>query len=437
MILKRPWVLGVISIFFLQFSNANAGGDSAARDSLTLSQPQNLAIRSEMDRISNTFRVYLTFDGIPNTDSTGTFIHQPDLSIWALQTPPNLISIPASGGVYTGTIDRTIVCQALESGEVGITDTLKVRFDIQRETHYSKVYDVGNGYVPGTPLVLFFVNNNDVTDTLNIGLRISFSAGMIDENGIFRFGCEDFEGFHVWRGIEPDGSDLVSISELSKEEAARGSNPGGSVVDSVYFREVIPALRESGVFFFPFTVDCLGNRIAMDLEDNQFFWYDCNAFNGFTYYYLVTTFDRGYNILSSTQGLRKVENCLPVLGEPYACRENLVPIKINVENQNDLARIFAVPNPYRTGGSVFTTQNYHNFPDRKIRFVNVPAECTLRIYTVSGDLIWEEDYINQTAGNIEWEVKNQSGEEVASGIYVYKIEDSNGDHVYGRLIVIR
>jgi len=437
MILKRPWVLGVFSIFFLQLSTTIAGGASSQRDSLTLSQPQNLTVRSEMDRISSTFRVYITFDGIPNTDTSGTFIHQPDLSIWALETPSDSVSVPTSGGVYTGTIDRTIVCQALNAGEVGISDSLEVRFDIQRETHYANVFDIGKDYVPGTSIDLIFVNNNDITDTLLLGINVAFSEGKVDENGIFRFGCEDFEGFHVWRGIEPDGSDLVAIAELSKEEAAKGGVPGGSVIDSVYFRELIPALRQSGVFYFPYALECLGSRIALDLADNQFFWYDCNTFNGITYYYLVTTFDRGYNIESSTQGLQKIENCLPILGEPYPCRENLVPLKINVETQNDLSKIFAVPNPYRTGGSVFTTQNYHNFPDRKVRFVNVPAECTLRIYTVAGDLIWEDQYNNQTAGNIEWDVKNQSGEEVASGIYVYKIENPNGDHVYGRLIVIR
>jgi hypothetical protein len=434
MILKRPWVLGVIFIFFPQLSSAGAPAD---RDSLTLSQPQNLTVRSEMDRISSTFRVYLTFDDIANTDSTGTYIHQPNLSIWALETQPDLMSIPTSGGVYTGTIDRTITCQALHSGEVGVSDTLEVRFDIQRETQYSRRIKIGSDYVPGTPIDLFFVNSNNLTDTLDIGLEIAFAEGLVDENGIFRFGCEDFEGFHIWRGIEEDGSDMIAIAELSKEEAVRGSRPGGSEIDSVYFLELIPALRESGVFYFPFTVDCLGNRIALDLDDNQFFWYDCNAFNGITYYYLVTSFDRGYNIPSSTQGLQKFDNCLPVLGEPYACPENLVPLKINVDPQNDLTKVFAIPNPYRTGGSVYTTQNYHNFPDLKVRFVNVPAECTLRIYTVSGDLIWETDYRTLTGGNVEWDVKNQSGEDVASGVYVYKVEDSKGDHVYGRLIVIR
>jgi hypothetical protein len=437
MIFKRPWVLGIFCIFFLPLSNANAGGASAARDSLTLTQPQNLSVRSEMDRISRTFRVFLTFDDIPNTDSSGTFIHDPDVSAWPGLSNPDSMCTPSTDGVYIGKIDRTIKCDGLDNGEIGITDGLEVRFEDLRATEYSNVFDVGIGYTPDTPIDIFLVNNNDVTDTLYLGVRVSFSDGLVDENGSFIFGCEDFEGFHVWRGIEPDGSDLVAIAELSKEEAVKGSEAGGSVVDSVYFLELIPELRDDGVFFFPFTVDCLGNRIAIDLENNEYFWYDCNAYNGITYYYLITSFDRGYNIPSATQGLQKVENCMPVLGEPYACSENLVAMTINVDNQDDLAKIFAVPNPYRTGGSVYTTQNYHNFPDRKVRFVNVPEECLLRIYTVSGDLIWENEYRNETAGNLEWDVRNQSGEEVTSGIYVYKIENSKGDYIYGRLIVIR
>ncbi|MFH1755008.1 MAG: T9SS type A sorting domain-containing protein [Candidatus Latescibacterota bacterium] len=434
---KRPWVLGVFFIFFLLFTLMSAMGVPATRDALTLDPPQNLSVRSEMDRISSTFRVYLTFDGIPNTDSTGTFINPPNMDAWSITTPLQDLAAPTVGGIYTGMIDRTIVVEALHAGRVGINDTLDIRYEIQRETHYSRIVSVGSKYTIGTPIDMFFVNANNVTDTLDLGLQISFSGGRIDKKGRFYFGCEDFEGYHLWRGIEADGSDLVAIAELSKEEAMRGGQTGGSVVDSVYYFVLIPALRTSGVFFFPFAVECLGNRIALDLEDNEFFWYDCNAYNGFTYYYLVTTFDRDYNIASSTQGLQKLENCLPILGKPYPCPENFVAMTINVDTLNTLPKIYAVPNPYRTGGSVFTTTNYHNFPDNKIRFVNVPAQCTIRIYTVSGDLIWEKNYDNETGGNIEWDVRNLSSEDVHSGIYVYKVEDTKGDYMYGRLVIIR
>jgi hypothetical protein len=174
----------------------------------------------------------------------------------------------------------------------------------------------------------------------------------------------------------------------------------------------------------------------MRLGANQLAWFDCNVFNGFTYYYTVTTFDRGYNPVSGSQGLNKFDNCQPAEGEPYPCPDEMVSVSLNVIPQNNLGKIYAVPNPYRTGGSVFTTPNYHNFPDNMIRFVNVPPNCSLKIYTVSGDLVWEVEN-REGLGNIEWDARNQRGEDVASGVYVYKIEDLSGNRVYGRLVVIR
>jgi hypothetical protein len=273
---------------------------------------------------------------------------------------------------------------------------------------------------------------------MDLGVEVRFSPGIVDTAGAFIVGLEDFEGYHIWRGIEPDGSDLQIIGELSKEEAFRGDNPGGSVVDSTYFYGVIPDLRATGVYHSPVSIDCIGFTIRIDLEDNGLFWFDCNAFNGFTYQYLVTTFDRGYLIQSGRQGLNKTGRCEPdTLGYalPDSCIDDLAPITIQVDAQSNLGAIYAVPNPYRSGGSRLTTANYHNFPDDKIRFVNVPTNCEIRIYTVSGDLVWE--YKHEGGGNIEWDTTNRGGESVASGVYLYRVEDPDGGQVFGRLIIIR
>jgi hypothetical protein len=202
---------------------------------------------------------------------------------------------------------------------------------------------------------------------------------------------------------------------------------------------IIPALRSVGVYYSPFTIDCLGFEIHEDLEDNEFWWFDCGAINGFTYYYLVTNFDRGYSVPSSRQGLNKFDHCQPLPDdEPLSsdCREELVEIEIAVDPQNDLRNVYVVPNPFRTGGSRLTTSNYHNFPDDMVRFVNVPLNCKIRIYNVAGDLIWEHEHYGP-AGNIEWNVRNRSDEDLASGVYVFKIEGSGGGTVFGRLVVIR
>jgi len=40
-------------------------------------------------------------------------------------------------------------------------------------------------------------------------------------------------------------------------------------------------------------------------------------------------------------------------------------------------------------------------------------------------------------GNIEWDTKNLDGQEVASGVYIYRLESDSGNWMYGRIIIIR
>jgi len=98
-----------------------------------------------------------------------------------------------------------------------------------------------------------------------------------------------------------------------------------------------------------------------------------------------------------------------------------------------------VPNPYRSGGSRLTASNYHNFPDDVVRFVNIPTDCTIKVFTVAGDLVWEnvQSASNSGGGNVEWDLTNRSGDAVTSGVYIYRVESSNGDQVFGRIVVIR
>jgi hypothetical protein len=168
---------------------------------------------------------------------------------------------------------------------------------------------------------------------------------------------------------------------------------------------------------------------------DQYFWFDCNGSNGFTYYYAVTTFDRGYSLQQGTQGLTKVDNCAVQEGIPYNCPQDLTRLSLEVNAQTDLYNVYVVPNPVRTGSSRLTTDNYHNFPDGLVRFVNVPPNCIIKIFTVAGDLVWINDHTDG-GGNVEWDTRNLEEEDVASGVYVYRIE-SGGDSVFGRIVVIR
>jgi hypothetical protein len=409
---------------------------------LTLYQPKNVYIVPQMNPNRQWFLNYIFWEDVP--DSMGTFIHRADTTDWHADSslvPAESLSVPSTSGIYTGSIDRTVKFRSRNSGRVGVTPLIRVRYDIAREEFWTREINIGAGYVPGTPIDCFFIGQSPgpyAGDTLDLGLRVHFAPGLVDSNGVFSVGIEDFEGFHVWRGIASDGSDLAVLGELSKQEEFAG--PG---VDSLYFGVIIPALRTTGRFDFPEPVPGLGTSIDLAgihpngrLGPNEFIWFDTNAFNGFTYHYTVTSFDRGYNVASQNQGLAKFDNCAVAQGQPYPCASELIALIASVTPQDNLPDVYAVPNPYRSGTSQFTTPNYHNFPDNKLRFVNVPAECKIRIYTVSGDFVFE---INNTSGSgtLEWDTTNEAGELVTSGAYIFRCEDGKGDAVYGRIIIIR
>lgn len=344
--------------------------------------------------------------------------------------------MPMTTGVYTGSIDRTIGFRALRNGRVGVggTDTtgvVTIRYEIITQEFYNKTLDVGASYQPDDPIPLIFVSEID-GGTLDLGINVHFGPGLIDSNGVVNVGAEDFEGFHMWGGVNPDGSNLTVLGELSKQEAFQGSP-----LDQLYFGEIIESLRTSGRYDrYGIEIDINGIHPNNVLGPNEFVWIDDNAFNGFIYQYLVTTFDRDYNVRSYTQGLFKFDNCPVTEGVPVPCPDELVSVSTVVTPQSDMMQVYAVPNPYRSGSSQYTTPNYHNFPDNKVRFVNVPAECSLRIYTIAGDFVFE---IQNThgVGNLEWDTKNNAGQFVSSGAYIFRCENKNGEGVYGRLIVIR
>jgi len=407
-------------------------------ESLELIQPDAPRVIPVMNPGRKFFINYVFWFDQPR--DIGALIHKPDTTGWnapTSTTPQDALSEPSADGAYTGTIDRTINFLARTGGMVGDPGSILLRYEIQGDEEWSHTIDLAAPYVPGAPIPMIFISSL-TTDTLDLGVDLAFSTGVVDSNGVFTLCIEDFEGFHVWRGIKPDASDLTIMGELSKQE-----EHAGSVLDSVYFNAMIPALRETGVYRFPGPVTGLGDVIDIrqvhpngKLGPNEFVWPDWNAFNGFTYYYTVTTFDKGYDCRSGRQGLEKFDSCDITEGVPYPCPKSLTSVSTRNTPQDDLYRVYAVPNPYRSGSTQFTTLNYHNYPDGKMRFVNVPARCRLKVYTPAGDAVWQ--FTQETGdGVIEWDTRNTSGELVSSGIYMYKVETFEGESVFGRIVIIR
>ena len=96
------------------------------------------------------------------------------------------------------------------------------------------------------------------------------------------------------------------------------------------------------------------------------------------------------------------------------------------------ANIHTVPDPYYATNALETSAN-----NKVLRFVNLPSQCIVRIYSVSGILIRVLTHNDATnGGDLTWDLRNRNNQFVASGVYFYHVEAADGRTKVGRLTVV-
>ena len=105
--------------------------------------------------------------------------------------------------------------------------------------------------------------------------------------------------------------------------------------------------------------------------------------------------------------------------------------QINAATLTDLDQVHTVPDPY------YVTSEFEQTTDNKIiRFVNLPDEATIRIYSSSGVLVDVIEHNSPTSeGAATWNVRNRNNQVVASGVYFYHIEAGDARRV-GRFTIV-
>ncbi len=102
----------------------------------------------------------------------------------------------------------------------------------------------------------------------------------------------------------------------------------------------------------------------------------------------------------------------------------------------DLKKIAVVPNPYIVR-NIWERTNDRN----KLQFVNLPTKCTVKIYTLAGNLIKvleHDDNGGQDGGTCWWDpMLTMNQQQIASGVYLYYVDAPGiGTHV-GKFAVVR
>ncbi len=152
-------------------------------------------------------------------------------------------------------------------------------------------------------------------------------------------------------------------------------------------------------------------------------WIDRAVDNGFYYSYAVTAMDSS-----------GAESGIAVLSD----RTTTVEVRPSWAPSTRLDAIRVVPNPFIISAR-WERERLGNIPEgepiRELAFVNLPAECTIKIFTIDGDLVRTIRHTNG-AGTEYWDLRSEYNRLVATGVYVFHVESSHGEHV-GKFAIVR
>ncbi len=105
----------------------------------------------------------------------------------------------------------------------------------------------------------------------------------------------------------------------------------------------------------------------------------------------------------------------------------------------ELEDIYVVPNPY-VATSVFEPRNpiaRSARGERRLYFANVPQQCTVRIYTLAGELV-ETLYHDSSLdnGKLFWDMRTKDNMNLAYGLYIFHVDSPVGSFI-GKFAVIK
>jgi hypothetical protein len=171
-------------------------------------------------------------------------------------------------------------------------------------------------------------------------------------------------------------------------------------------------------------------------DTSDLYWdyeYELAEFAAQSVYYAVTAFDVG----DPQTGLQPLE------ASKLVNATLVYPVDDWAKVKEEGLKVMVYPNPYRIdGGYVENKYEKSGIREKRIRFVNLPPRCTIRIFTLDGDLVQTIDHESSAAdldATIDsWNLISRNTQAVVSGIYLFSVEDKDtGDNQVGKFVIIK
>jgi hypothetical protein len=131
---------------------------------------------------------------------------------------------------------------------------------------------------------------------------------------------------------------------------------------------------------------------------------------------------------------------------PFGVNDSL-EFKVNAEIplvssniKSEMEKIQVVPNPYVAGNTMEPAVTIiNNEQQRRLMFTHIPANCRIKIFTVSGVLV-DEIIVEQEPSNgiVHWDLLSSENLDIAAGMYIYHVKsDVTSDEKIGKFAVIK
>ena len=231
----------------------------------------------------------------------------------------------------------------------------------------------------------------------------------------------DFEGYRVYVG-----ADRLVLNRAAQFDAQ------GSPNDTTGFNTGFDAVRldppqeiDGVTYHYKYTVDGLRD--------------------GFKYFAAITAYDLGSVEIESLESGINQNKTLAIPGPAPG------------ESPEEKVTVF--PNPYRVEARWDQGQSVR---DHYLWFTNLPERCTLRIYTLAGDLVFETDFDGATyrgegtrgiydprreldvdaptfsGTTFGWNLITREGQATATGLYLFSVEDrSSSRRSVGKFLIVK
>lgn len=241
-------------------------------------------------------------------------------------------------------------------------------------------------------------------------------------------GKQDFEGYKIYRtqagfDLTQGGQDIFnSLVTLAQFDSAGNGVSFDTGFDFVELTDPVTFPGDTVQYYYKYKLT--------------------NLLNGWQYLFAVSAFDEG-----------DPENNLDILeSSPLANFQRVLPGTPSTDDPD--IQIGVYPNPYY-GNAIWDGSSERL---RKIYFFNLPSDCQITIYTLSGDVVkridhtsssnssevrWFETYAPDgkqkfAGGEHAWDLLSDNEQAIATGMYLFTVKNNNsGDIKTGKFLVIK